>query len=65
MPIERANQTGLALDELAERVGTRSKPISATVLHDWLVNCGFAVDVGGRLEPTPLGVELGEAIRPV
>ena len=56
-PVPTSN--GLALDELAGRVATKSKPLPAHELHDWLVEHGFAVDRGGLLEATPLGVEVG------
>jgi hypothetical protein len=63
MSIEWTKQTGVALDDLAARVTMTNRPLPAGELHDWLVDRGFAVDVDGLLQPTPLGVEVGEAIR--
>jgi hypothetical protein len=50
---------GVATDKLAQRVATKSKPLPASELRDWLVEHGFAIDRGGLLEATPLGVEVG------
>jgi hypothetical protein len=62
MPIEGGKQTGVALGDLARRVTRTNRPLSARALRDWLTGNGFAVNVNGRLQPTPLGFEVGDAI---
>jgi hypothetical protein len=59
LPVPIPARNGLALDELADRVAPKSKPLPAAELHEWLVEHGFAIDRGGMLEATPFGVEVG------
>jgi hypothetical protein len=37
--------------------------LSAAELRRWLVASGFAVEIDGRLVPTPLGAEVAAALR--
>jgi hypothetical protein len=62
MPMEGAKETGVAPRDLAGRVKRTNRPLAARELRKWLTGNGFAVDVGGRLEPTRLGFEIGDAI---
>jgi len=57
---------GLTADELAERIRRpATRPFPAAELTRWLLACGFAVEDRGVLFATPLGVELGGALRPL
>lgn len=54
---------GIAPAELARRHVRPHAKLKAAELARWLVNAGLAVDVDGLLRPTPLGFELGDALR--